>query len=107
MAPLQRNGLFFCVTHADKSHAVFHASLPFACDSVTKDSPSQKRLRRTAAQRFGSRRQGLFMKKTALLAAAAALATASPALAHGYVGLEYGAGNIDGGGPDTDTDGWQ
>ena len=47
------------------------------------------------------------MKKTALLAAAAALATASPALANGYVGLEYGAGNIDGGGPDSDTDGWQ
>src|SRR5512145_2167126 len=47
------------------------------------------------------------MKKTALLAAAAALATASPALAEGYVGLEYGAGNIDGGGPDSDTDGWQ
>ena len=47
------------------------------------------------------------MKKTALLAAAAALMAASPAAANGYIGLEYGSGSIDLGGPDVDTDVWQ
>jgi hypothetical protein len=48
------------------------------------------------------------MKKTALLAAAAALMVATPAAAQGYLGLEYGSGNIDfGGGSDTDLDLWQ
>lgn len=48
-----------------------------------------------------------FMKKTALLAAAAAMMMATPAAAQGYLGLEYGNGTIDFGGPDTDIDVWQ
>lgn len=47
------------------------------------------------------------MKKTALLAAAAAMMVATPAAAQGYLGLEYGSGNIDFGGPDVETDVWQ
>ncbi|MDZ4692122.1 hypothetical protein [Terricaulis sp.] len=47
------------------------------------------------------------MKKTALLAAAAAMMMATPAAAQGYLGLEYSNGNIDFGGPDLETDGWQ
>ncbi len=47
------------------------------------------------------------MKKTALLAAAAAMMMATPAAAQGYLGLEYGNGTIDFGGPDTDIDVWQ
>jgi hypothetical protein len=47
------------------------------------------------------------MKKTALIAAAAALMAATPAAANGYLGLEYGSGEIDFGGPSTDTDVWQ
>jgi len=47
------------------------------------------------------------MKKTALFAAAAALMAASPAAANGYLGLEYGTGSIDLGGPDSDSELWQ
>lgn len=47
------------------------------------------------------------MKRTALFAAAAALMAASPAAANGYLGLEYGSGEIDGPGPSVDTDIWQ
>lgn len=47
------------------------------------------------------------MKKTALLAAAAAMMIATPAAAQGYLGLEYGNGTIDFGGPDQDLDVWQ
>lgn len=47
------------------------------------------------------------MKKTALLAAAAAMMIAMPAAAQGYLGLEYGSGELEVGGGSQDVDAWQ
>lgn len=52
--------------------------------------------------------RGFFMKKTALLAAAAAfVAFAAPAAAQGYLGVEYGANEREFFGADGDGDVWQ